>query len=88
MPAGNPMLKQMTNTDPRYYSAPPNPMGNLAGGISNLANNQKKTNKLLGSNNQNNNAMNQNLKISYNPNPTNKDQRLVFSNVLESTRPV
>jgi len=88
MPAGNPMLKQITNTDPRYYSAPPNPMGNLVGGISNLANNQKKTNKLLGGNNQNNNAMNQNLKISYNPNPTNKDQRLVFSNVLESTRPV
>ncbi len=85
---GNPMLKQLTNTDPRYYSPPPNPMGNLAGGISNLANNQKKTNKLLGGNNQNNNAMNQNLKISYNPNPTNKDQRLVFSNVLESTRPV
>jgi hypothetical protein len=88
MPTGNPMLKQITNTDPRYYSPPPNPMGNLAGGISNLANNQKKTNKLLGGNNQNNNAMNQNLKISYNPNPTNKDQRLVFSNVLESTRPV
>ena len=88
MPTGNPMLKQLTNTDPRYYSPPPNPMGNLAGGISNLANNQKKTNKLLGGNNQNNNAMNQNLKISYNPNPTNKDQRLVFSNVLESTRPV
>ena len=88
MPVGNPMLKQITNTDPRYYNAPPNPMGNLAGGISNLANNQKKTNKLLDGNNQNNNPMNQNLKISYNPNPTNKDQRLVFSNVLESTRPV
>ena len=84
----NPMMQNITNTDPRYYSPPPNPMGNLAGGISNLANNQKKTNKILGGNNQNNNAMNQNLKISYNPNPTNMEQRRVFSNVLESTRPV
>ena len=87
-PTGNPMLTQIANTDPRYYSPPPNPMGILAGGISNLANNQKKTNKLLGGNNQNNNAVNQNLKISYNPNPTNTEQSRVFSNVLESTRPV
>ena len=74
--------------DPRFYNAPPNPMGPLVGGIGNLIKNQQKTNRLLGGSNQNNNSMNNNLKISYNPNPTSKEQRRVFSNVLESTRPI
>ena len=79
----NPMMQ-----DPRFYNAPPNPMGPLVGGIGNLVKNQQKTNRLLGGSNQNNNSMNNNLKISYNPNPTSKEQRRVFSNVLESTRPI
>ena len=83
MQTSNPMMQ-----DPRFYNAPPNPMGPLVGGIGNLIKNQQKTNRLLGGTNQNNNSMNSNLKISYNPNPTSKEQRRVFSNVLESTRPI
>lgn len=83
VPTPNPMMQ-----DPRFYNAPSNPMGPLVGGIGNLVKNQQKTNKLLQGSNQNNNGMNNNLKIAYAPTPTSKEQRLVFSNVLESTRPV
>ena len=83
VPNINPMMQ-----DPRFYNPPPNPMGPLVGGIGNLVKNQQKTNKLLGGSNQNNDGMNNNLKIAYAPTPTSKEQRLVFSNVLESTRPV